>query len=162
MKKTLFCLFVVSVALVLVGGLNQLDSGISRHAAAGDDAAPQAVTKPVEDSMHEFMEYVFQPPYKRLKASLASEPEDSRAWKVVKSDSLILAEVENLLLIRLPEEDAKAWACMSILTRDAGAELYQAARKRDYAAARKSFGAMLTKCNSCHKQFADGKYQLEP
>ena len=34
----------------------------------------------VEDSMHEFMEYVFQPTYKRLKVSMATEPEDKAGW----------------------------------------------------------------------------------
>ena len=33
------------------------------------------VAVPVEDSMHEFMEYVFQPTYLRLKASMATAPD---------------------------------------------------------------------------------------
>ena len=36
---------------------------------------------PVEKSMHEFMEYVFQPGYKRLKKNMASEPANKAAWK---------------------------------------------------------------------------------
>ena len=65
--------------------------------------------EPVEESMHEFMEYVFQPTYKRLKTQMAAEEKNNAAWKAVKSDSLILAESSNLLLLRLPKEDAKAW-----------------------------------------------------
>ena len=30
--------------------------------------------QPVDDEMHHFMEYVFEPNYKRLKASMAAEP----------------------------------------------------------------------------------------
>ncbi len=36
---------------------------------------------PVEDSMHEFMEYVFQPTYLRLKQSMAAAPADNKDGK---------------------------------------------------------------------------------
>jgi len=116
----------------------------------------------VEDDMHEFMEYVFQPPYKRLKAALASEPADKNAWKIIKSDSLILAESANLLLSRLPDEDGNDWISHAIAVRSAGSDVYQAAKKRDYGVTRSSFGSMLTKCNACHQQFEDGKHILTP
>ena len=45
-----------------------------------DEAAP------VEDSMHEFMEYVFQPTYPRLKHSMMAVPADNKGWKAIKSD----------------------------------------------------------------------------
>lgn len=119
--------------------------------------APQAV-----DNMHHFMEYVFEPNYKRLKASLATEPTDKQAWKAVKGDALTLAEGANLLLLRLPDEDAEDWKLMAVEVRGHGAALFQAARKPDYSAAQQAYKTMLKSCNACHQQFADGKHQLAP
>ncbi len=121
-------------------------------------AAPQAV----EDDMHEFMEYVFQPTYKRLKQSMSAEPADNSVWKGIKSDSLILAEGGNLLLLRVPDEDAATWSELSAAVRDLGGQLYRSAKKKNYADAGKSYRAMLMKCNDCHNKFADGEHQLAP
>ena len=124
--------------------------------------ASGAEPKPVESDMHEFMEYVFEPAYKRLKVSMAKEPADNRGWKPVKGDSLALAEACNLLFIRGPEDNRDQWNSISAAVRTQGASLYQAAKKRDYAAARKSYTGMITQCNKCHQVFADGEHQLEP
>lgn len=125
---------------------------------ASENAQPAAV----EDDMHEFMEYVFEPPYKRLKAVLAEAPADRSAWKGIKSDSLILAEAANLLLHRAPDEAAKKWMENAQQVRQQGGQLYQAAKKRDFELTRKHFAATLKKCNHCHDQFADGEHQLSP
>jgi hypothetical protein len=117
---------------------------------------------PVEPSMHEFMEYEFQPTYLRLKAQMAAQPADNQAWKAIKSDSLILAEGGNLLLSRLPEKDAQAWQELSVQVRSLGGELYKAAKKKDYKSAHEHYQAMLVKCNACHQQFAKGEHQLAP
>jgi hypothetical protein len=118
--------------------------------------------QPVDESMHHFMEYVFEPNYKRLRAGMAGAPKDKKAWKAIKGDALTLAECANLLLMRVPDEDAAAWRKRSVAVRTHGGELYQAARKSDYSAARKAYVTMLNNCNACHKQFADGKHQLQP
>ena len=135
-----------------------------RRMDAHTNAAPSNVAEsiPVEQSMHEFMEYVFQPTYLRLKAQMAAEPPDNKAWKAVKSDALILAEGGNLLLIRQPEKDTKSWQDLSAQVRGLGGELYQAAKKKDYKSAHQHYKAMLIKCNACHQQFAKGEHQLEP
>ena len=112
--------------------------------------------------MHEFMEYVFQPTYKRLKSSIAVEPADNNAWKGIKADALILAEGGNLLLLRSPKEDAAAWSDLSAAVRESGGSLYQSAKKKDYKSARQQYEVMLKKCNACHDKFADGEHQLSP
>jgi len=128
--------------------------------AFAENVAPDIV--PVEPSMHEFMEYVFEPPYKRLKAQLATEPADRTAWKAIQSDSLILAEACNLLTGRPPEEDAAEWVALSKQVRESGGHLYAAAKKKDAAETRKQWTGMLENCNACHKQFAGGEHMLEP
>lgn len=125
-------------------------------------AADPALNKPVDDDMHHFMEYVFEAPYVRLKASLAQAPADKKAWRAVKEDSLLLAEVTTLLAARGPEKDGADWQKHTLATRKDASALYQAARASDFATARKAYTAMLQQCNACHKQFADGEHQLKP
>ena len=144
------------VVLALVSGSPRGD------VSAEDGAAATAVSIPVEDDMHEFMEYVFLPTYERLKTQMAAEPTGQKAWKDIRSASLILAEGGNLLLIRPSQEDAAEWKQLSLAVRDHGGKLYQSARRRDYPAAREHYEAMLGRCNACHERFAGGEYQLSP
>lgn len=127
-------------------------------AAPGNAAEPT----PVEPDMHEFMEYVFQPSFKALKPAMASEPADKKGWFAIKSNSLILAEGGNLLLIREAQTDAEDWAKHSYEVRDYGGNLYRAAQAKDYTAAKKSYQSMVKSCNACHEQFAGGEHILSP
>ena len=129
---------------------------------AEDREIKKADIKPVPVNMHDFMEGVFQAPYKRLQAAMATEPKDGRAWKALRSDALILAEGGNLLLTRLPEKDAEAWSKYSVDSRDAGAELIKHAKAKDFASTKKAYETMLNHCNACHKQFENGKHILKP
>ena len=151
----------VVLTLVALGFLSTGSMSLDTSASALA-APPTTGPQPVDTSMHHFMEYVFEPNYKRLKASLASEPKDKQAWKGIKGDALTLAEATNLLMTRGPKQNGYAWAPLSVAVRTRGSELYQAARKSDYTAARKAYTAMLTNCNACHEKYADGKHQLQP
>ncbi|MDP7206056.1 MAG: hypothetical protein QGH11_10820, partial [Pirellulaceae bacterium] len=93
-----------------------------------DDARPaDNDIQPVDDDMHHFMEYVFEPSYKRLKVAMASEPADKQTWKGIKGDALTLAECANLLAMRTPKEDGYGWKPFSLRVRGYGSQLYQAA-----------------------------------
>jgi hypothetical protein len=151
------------VALVLVlPALWAVHASLPSLRATGADNPAKTTAVPVDITMHDFMEGVFQGPYRRLKAAIANEPKDNAGWKAVRSESLILAEGGNLLLLRKPEKDADKWAEFSTASRDAGAELFKAAKKKDFTASKKAYETMLTHCNACHKQFDNGKNQLEP
>src|SRR5579862_5043618 len=76
-----------------------------RPIQAGDAPQSEAKLVPVDRSMHEFMEYYFQPTYLRLKPVMAAAPADNAGWKAIKADSLLLAEGGNLLLLRTPLRD---------------------------------------------------------
>jgi hypothetical protein len=117
---------------------------------------------PVEDSMHEFMEYVFQPTYLRLKASMAAAPADNKGWKAIKSDALILAESCNLLYGRAPKEHGEDWVQHATASKTHGAALYKAAKAKDFDASTTAYKTMLESCNACHKQFENGKHILQP
>ena len=119
-KSFMYKLLTVSAAigamLILAAVLLMLDSQVSTTAAAQADKQKSAA--PVEDDMHEFMEYVFEPTYLRLKEQMAVEKKDRPVWKKIKSDALILAEGGNLTLMR-DANDSPEWAeyCASVRIR---------------------------------------------
>lgn len=129
---------------------------------AADKVEPKLA--PVEDDMHEFMEYAFEPFFKDLRTSMKAEPADKKAWKPVKANSLILAENGNLLMMRGPKDgvEKQEWNALAADLREHGRLLYKQAKKRDYALARKHYEAFITKCNACHEKFADGEHMLKP
>ena len=159
-NRTIWLTALLVASGLAVFGLTIDDGNVAVTASAAElaDDGPQ----PVDDDMHHFMEYVFEPNYKRLQAEMAEPPKDKQAWKAIKGDALTLAECANLLLFRAPDEDAAEWQALSVAVRGDGGELYQAARNSDYPAARKAYEKMLNNCNACHKKFAEGKYQLKP
>lgn len=132
------------------------------NTVGAEPTANSPVPKPVEDDMHEFMEYVFQLPYQRLRENMKSEPTQSSGWMAIKSDSLILAEGGNLLLIRGGGDDPAAWNEHAEQVRALGGQLYDTAKQKDFKAARGHYETLLNKCNSCHNKFADGEHQLKP
>ncbi len=154
--------FVSTAFLALVAACFSLPSWVSSRISANSKTSEAGAVKPIDVNMHDFMEGVFQAPYKRLKTSMAAEPADSAGWKALRSDALILAEGGNLLLSRLPEENKADWVKHSELSRDMGGELVAAAKKKDFAAAKIAYEKMLVHCNDCHKQFEKGRHILTP
>lgn len=134
----------------------------SSSPTVADDETQAAGPAPVESDMHEFMEYLFEPSYKRLREALASAPADNAVWKGIKGDALTLAEGANLLYGRGPAAKAEAWDEHAASVREAGAALYAAGKAKDYDVAREAFLGLLTRCNACHDTFADGEHQLAP
>lgn len=157
-RTPLFSLFFLS----LIAACTLLPSWLISRVNANVSLVATGEVKPIDVNMHDFMEGVFQAPYKRLKIAMAQEPKDNAAWKAIRSDALILAEGGNLLLSRQPEENKGDWIQHSELSRDAGGEFVAAAKKKDFAAAKVAYEKMLTHCNDCHKQFEEGKHILTP
>jgi len=157
--RTLLVTFFLAVA-----GTWGVSAGVRSSSTVNevDNPPSKNALTPIDASMHDFMEGMFQGPYRRLKAAIAAEPKDNAGWKAIRSEAIILAEGGNLLLIRKPEKDVDKWIELSVSSRDAGAELFKAAKKKDFTEARKAYEKMLTSCNACHKQFDDGKNQLMP
>lgn len=156
--KHLFAVLTLSAAAALLSATLPDASQASPWLRVVPEDGPQAV----EESMHEFMEYVFQPAYLRLKQAMATAPADNKGWKALKSDSLILAESCNLLFDRAPDEHGADWKSHAKSAREQGAKLYAAAKAKDFAAAGGAWKSMLESCNSCHRQFENGKHILQP
>ncbi len=146
----------------LANATGATEGNAAEVAAGQDEPASDSGLKPVDVTMHDFMEGAFQAPYRRLKELMATEPTALPAWKAIRSDALILAEGGNLLLIRTPKEDVADWNRYSIDSRDAGQAMIKAAKKKDFEKTTEHYKQMLIHCNACHDQFANGKHQLEP
>lgn len=134
----------------------------SQPAAVRAASAAKERIEAVEPDMHEFMEYYFEPSFKRLKAAMADAPTSNAGWKPIKAEGMLMAEGGNLLLVRLPEDDASDWAKHSTAVREDGGNLYRAAKAKDYSQARQHYESMVKNCNACHHQFAGGEHILEP
>ncbi len=117
---------------------------------------------PVHSDMHDFMEGMFQAPYRRLKVAIATEPQDNNGWKAIRSDLLILAEGSNLLVLRKQEKDQAKWDAYSVASKQTGEIAFKAAKQKNFVESRKAYESMLVHCNDCHKSFANGKHQLAP
>ncbi|MFO0939696.1 MAG: hypothetical protein U0930_02900 [Pirellulales bacterium] len=157
MKRPVAICFALCATLSIVWVNSQPQISASEPIAVADGEM-----KPVDVNMHDFMEGMFQVPYRRLKTAMEKEPTDPPGWKALRSDALILAEACNLLLIRKPEKDVPDWLKYSIASRDAGADIVKAAKQKDFAASKEAYIRMLDHCNACHKQFENGKHIMKP
>lgn len=155
-KRNVVCLALgTSLAVIWLSFMLQISASEPTTVAADE-------LKPVDVNMHDFMEGMFQAPYRRLKVAMEVEPTDAAGWKALRSDALILAEGSNLLLIRKPEKDVDDWLKYSNASRDAGAEIIKAAKQKNFEASKEAYVRMLDHCNACHKQFENGKHILKP
>ena len=128
-----------------------------------DDPAAGAKVAPVETNMHEFMEYVFQPTFRRLKPAMDPSHAAEPAWKTIKSDSLILAETSNLLLLHTPPEEESREVDRNECGRSRrGQPALQVGTSTGFRGQPQTYEQMLTSCNACHKQFAGGRHMLTP
>ena len=74
MKSALLTSLILLLLIAAIAG-----TGSTSHLAqAAPPETKSAAPTPVEPDMHEFMEYVYQPTYKRLKVSMAAEPTEDR------------------------------------------------------------------------------------
>ena len=153
--------FRLGVLFVLIGSVGLGTYFQSTAIAIPTNALPPELV-PVDTNMHDFMEGMFQSPYRRLKEAIASEPKDNNGWKAIRSDLLILAEGSNLLILRKQEKDQAKWDEYSVASKQAGEIAFKAAKQKNFSESRKAYESMLIHCNDCHKAFANGKHQLAP
>ncbi|QDT36809.1 cytochrome c [Stratiformator vulcanicus] len=149
----------VALAVLATGGLLVFSQPAQVSAQEGSSPSMQQV--PVESDMHEFMEYINQPSFKRLKKEMA-KADDGLKWGAIKSEALTLAEVGNLLMIRKPSNDADDWAQHAVTVRENGRKLYVSAKAKQVDGVRASYREMIKNCNQCHEQFAGGEHILTP
>ena len=151
-------MFAVTILSICIASLFTTQHLAATNSANGKEAS---ITKP-DVNMHDYMEGMFQATYRRLKPLMAEEPKDNTGWKAIRSESLILSEGCNLLQLHTPKDKSDGWIELSQVCRDEAIKIFAAAKKKDFATSKASYESMLTHCNKCHQDFANGKHQLTP
>ena len=128
---------------------------VGRSAEPSPDQEP-ADMQPVEERINVHMSYLFKPSYRRLKPLMRSAPTDAASWNKMRSEALLLAESgSNLTQYHSSNgfnPDAKKnWPRNSADVKKHAAALYNAAKKQDFADAKRSYTSMTKSCNACHK-----------
>jgi hypothetical protein len=140
-----------SALIVVTGGI------LGTMAIVGGDElpqqAPQKLPAPVVDT-HELMELFNEPLYKHLKADIASEPADAKAWNHLKHHGIEAAEIANLIAIRKVENMPK-WDAMSRGAQQSGIDLARAAESHDWNKTKSAYEALIKNCNDCHTASGD-------
>ncbi len=101
------------------------------------------------------MEGIADPNARGLARLLADKPREAEAWVFVRGQSLLLAELGNLLLLRPPKTRAAedAWMAHAAELRGYATTLARAAAAKDYLAARSALADVANTCNRCHQTF---------
>lgn len=114
-----------------------------------------ATSEPVEKSINTHMSLLFKPSYKRLKELMRESPKDAAGWRAIQSEALLLAESGGNLTARRDEAIGLGkddyWMKNSKAVRKQGADLYNAAKEKNFEAATRSYRGLTTSCNACHR-----------
>ncbi len=104
------------------------------------------------------MEGLADPNARALGKLLAEKPKEAEAWRLARGQSLLLAEMGNLLLMRPPKAKGseEAWQTHAADLRENATALARAAGTKDYLQARASLAAVANSCNRCHQTFRVG------
>lgn len=110
--------------------------------------------EPVADTKL-LMEGLADPNTKALGKLLAAKPKDAEAWAFARGQSLLLAELGNLLMMRPPKtkEGQEPWLAHAAELREGAASLARAAAAKDYLQARTALANVANACNRCHQSF---------
>ena len=115
-------------------------------------------------STAELMKQLMDPIYEDLKDAIEFPPERRKAWRALYIAAFNLAEVNNLLFSREPEdgddEEKKAylttpeWIEESIEAVDLLVTMAESVRAQaDYDVLKANYMAVMNNCNQCHHQF---------
>ena len=125
--------------------------------------APERLPAPIVDT-HELMEVFNEPLYEHLKADMAKQPADAKAWGHIKDHGIEAAEIANLIAIRQrPEVDPQRWDKLARDAQQTGIDLAHAAAAKDWSRTQAAYRALIKNCNDCHTAYGgDHAPQLEP
>ena len=139
--------------LLFLAKIAVADAPNKQTAEENDDSSRLTTVQlePIEESISAHMEHIFKPSYRRLKALMQEEPGDVAGWKGIRAEALLLAENGGHLAARRPSDGGirdgvEYWRTNSGKVRNHGADLYRAAKEKDFDTATRSFRAMTNSC----------------
>ncbi|MBY0461236.1 MAG: hypothetical protein K2V38_28260, partial [Gemmataceae bacterium] len=123
----------------------------SQPAGGQPKAKPAPKLEPVAETKL-LMEGLADPNARALGKLLAAKPKDAEAWGFARGQSLLLAELGNLLLMRPPKtkDGQEPWLTHAADLREQATGLARAAAAKDYLQARTSLAGVANACNRCH------------
>lgn len=137
--------------VVLVGGV-LVSAAHSRQVIIKGKAIVPAPEPIAETKV--LMEGMAGPNMRGLNKHLRDKPKEAEAWNFVRGQSLLLAEMGNLLLMRPPKtNERETWLGHAGDLRDAADKLARAAAAKDYAKSRAALATLANVCNRCHQAF---------
>jgi hypothetical protein len=101
------------------------------------------------------MEGMGKPNLDALAKLLKEKPSTAEEWTFARGQSLLIAEMGNLLMLRPPRAKAAedTWLARSAELRTVASKLASAAGEKDYAATRAALATLANTCNRCHESF---------
>lgn len=138
---------------LLLAGVAALAGPMAGSSQPARPAAPPRLEPVAETKL--LMEGLAHPNFKAVDRRLQAEPADAEEWKLVRGQSLLLAETANLLMIRPPKgtRAEELWMSRATELRDAGGRLARAAAAKDLARSRQALAGVAATCNRCHETF---------
>jgi hypothetical protein len=144
----------LSVARVLTGIRRSPSLGIAvvlgvviaaNLVSAADSASPQATT-----NLSEMMTRIVQPSSDAVFYVARTPPQTEEDWRRLESQTLMLAESANLLLMPGYAQAQEQWLRDSLLMRNAAVAAYKAAQTKDLLALEELNNALYESCENCH------------
>ena len=113
--------------------------------SAADSASPQATT-----NLSEMMTRIVQPSSDAVFYVARTPPQTGEDWRRLESQTLMLAESANLLLMPGYVQAQEQWLRGSLLMRNAAVAAYKAAQTKDLLALEELNNALYESCENCH------------
>ena len=134
-----------SFGIAVVLGVVMATTLVSAADSDSDSASPQATT-----NLSELMTRIVQPSSDAVFYVARTPPQTGEDWRRLESQTLMLAESANLLLIPGYVQAQEQWVRDSLLMRNAAVAAYKAAQTKDLAALEELNNALYESCENCH------------
>jgi hypothetical protein len=132
-------------------------------AAAAQTAPPSRTPAPATPApirpvgtMSELMVHVIRPTSDAVFYITSRAPSTGEEWATLQSQTLMLAESANLLLLPAHARGRAQWIADTRLMLDAGKKAFEAAKAKDVAALEALNDALYQSCVTCHEHFRPG------
>ena len=136
----------------LIAGVAALVLPMAGTSQPARPAAPRL--EPVAETRL-LMEGLAHPNFQAVDRRLKADPADADEWKLVRGQSLLMAEAANLLMIRPPKgpRAEELWMGRATDLRDVAGRLARAASAKDLGKSRQALAGVAASCNKCHETF---------